>query len=484
MSQKKINQDAEKGKGMAWEDDVLKRKEDARYLTKFLVNLYSTARKSHILNINSSWGGGKTYFLKNWKEELQENYPVIYYDAWENDYTSEPLLSFIAEIEEQIKPYVKGGGGNKGLREFTTSAKKLVKPAVPILLSIISKQLAGMSANKLSEAIGGALGESVDKSDVGAIALKAAEAAMDEHNTKKKSISHFKEGLKKIVAAIDEKQEIHAPIFIFIDELDRCRPTFAIELLESIKHLFGVDGIYFVIATDSVQLAHSIRSIYGSEFDSKKYLKRFFDREYQFFDPNYFAFTKYILSTTAVGNNIFFPKLLNEPDPTFLASNIFKFYKSDLRGIQQCLMTLQACSLTAHAGMILHGVYLLHLICLKHYHPDYYSGMKSGVGERFDVYAPRSGMFAMDLRLDTAGEGEHGMFDDRITISVLDIICEYDRFMGRTIPEISTESSNLVTRNIRQQLTSILRNGYQTNNPPRHGFEEYFRMVDRAGRLD
>jgi hypothetical protein len=245
-----------------------------------------------------------------------------------------------------------------------------------------------------------------------------------------------------------------------------------------------VDGIFFIIATDSVQLAHSIRSIYGSEFDSNKYLKRFFDREYQFFDPNYFAFTKYVLSTTAIGNNVFFPKLLNEPDPTFLASNIFKFYKSDLRDIQQCIMTLQACSLTAQPGMIIHGVYLLHLICLKHHHPVYYSGMKSGVGEQFEVYAPRSEKFQMDLKLDTAGEDEHGMFGEKTTIGVLDIICEYDQFLGRTIPEISTESSTLVTRNIRQQLTSILRNGYQSNNPPRHGFEEYFKMVDRAGRFE
>ena len=73
---------------------------------------------------------------------------------------------------------------------------------------------------------------------------------------------------------------IALPMFVFIDELDRCRPSFAIELLEGVKHLFGIQGVCFVVSTNMAQLSESIKAVYGSGFDGYGYLKRFFDVEY------------------------------------------------------------------------------------------------------------------------------------------------------------------------------------------------------------
>jgi hypothetical protein len=70
------------------------------------------------------------------------------------------------------------------------------------------------------------------------------------------------------------------PLVIFIDELDRCRPNFAIEVLEKAKHLFNVDNIIFVLATDKTQLGHSIRAVYGQGLDVNEYLRRFIDFDY------------------------------------------------------------------------------------------------------------------------------------------------------------------------------------------------------------
>ena len=42
-------------------------------------------------------------------------------------------------------------------------------------------------------------------------------------------------------------------LVIFIDELDRCKPTYAIKLLERIKHYFNQEKITFVFI-DSVSL--------------------------------------------------------------------------------------------------------------------------------------------------------------------------------------------------------------------------------------
>ncbi|WP_081764293.1 P-loop NTPase fold protein [Sphingobium sp. Ant17] len=72
---------------------------------------------------------------------------------------------------------------------------------------------------------------------------------------------------------VDPRQ---APIFVVVDELDRCRPDYAIALLESIKHLFDVPGVVFVIALHGRQLTASIEAVYGAKFDATAYLRRFF----------------------------------------------------------------------------------------------------------------------------------------------------------------------------------------------------------------
>ena len=67
------------------------------------------------------------------------------------------------------------------------------------------------------------------------------------------------------------------PLVVVIDELDRCRPSYAVELLETAKHLFTVDHVVFVLALNRLELAHSICAVYGSGFDADGYLRRFFD---------------------------------------------------------------------------------------------------------------------------------------------------------------------------------------------------------------
>lgn len=64
-------------------------------------------------------------------------------------------------------------------------------------------------------------------------------------------------------------------VFILIDELDRCRPSYAIEMLETIKHFFELKNYVFVVATDTEQLSHSVKAVYGDFFDGKEYLSRF-----------------------------------------------------------------------------------------------------------------------------------------------------------------------------------------------------------------
>ena len=64
---------------------------------------------------------------------------------------------------------------------------------------------------------------------------------------------------------------------IMIDELDRCRPTFAVQTLEIVKHLFNVEGIIYIFSLDIKELSHSVKVVYGNDFDAIGYLGRFFN---------------------------------------------------------------------------------------------------------------------------------------------------------------------------------------------------------------
>ena len=64
---------------------------------------------------------------------------------------------------------------------------------------------------------------------------------------------------------------------MLIDELDRCRPPYAIETLEVAKHIFNADGVVFALGLHRQQLTASIKAVYGQDFDAVGYLERFFD---------------------------------------------------------------------------------------------------------------------------------------------------------------------------------------------------------------
>jgi len=66
--------------------------------------------------------------------------------------------------------------------------------------------------------------------------------------------------------------------YIFVDELDRCRPDFAIAYLEVIKHLFDIKGVVFVLAVDVGQLESAAKSVFGAELNFQEYFRKFVHR--------------------------------------------------------------------------------------------------------------------------------------------------------------------------------------------------------------
>lgn len=254
-----------------WAKDQMNRKGVARFLMKYI----DSSEKIKVLNINSAWGSGKTFFLQNWMAEEKSERVCVYFNAWETDFTGDAFVSLVAAIKEQLTALIPLEEEKGAIKRFTQMASKTLLAATPALAKGVIKKATGIEFTVIQEII--------DSDILADAAEKAVEKLIDSNKESLNSIKDFKITFHRMIKLASEavaKASDIKPTYIFIDELDRCRPTFAIELLERIKHLFDVNDCKFIIATDTPQLSHAIRAIYGSGFGSEKYLKRFFDAEF------------------------------------------------------------------------------------------------------------------------------------------------------------------------------------------------------------
>lgn len=247
----------------------------ARY-AKFLTNYLATEGKqrNYVLNLNAEWGAGKTWFIKRWYMELKQHYPTVYIDAWQQDFSDDPLLTVISSIIEQLRD----AAGDK------LAVPDGIKSKLLGLLKIGGKLV-------LKSAIKKAGLEDGDFSMEGEDADKLVDTLCSNHKERYESIQYLKQEIRQWVegaVGLSEKK-LDYPAFILIDELDRCRPSYAVEMLETIKHIFDIPKVVFVLATDTEQLQHAIKVIYGEGFDAQTYLGRFFKRRFYLNKcPSYF----------------------------------------------------------------------------------------------------------------------------------------------------------------------------------------------------
>lgn len=255
-----------------FKNDKLQREEEVKNLTA----LFDIVDNQMVLAVNSQWGTGKTSFLKMWNQYLMnEGYKTVFFNAWENDYVEDPFIAFVNEIRESINDEDK-------VKSFIEKAKK-------VGLALV-KQSPKMVSKMIKENTGFDSGEIVSDDEL----AKMLSDKIDNYDENKKSVDKFKKELGKI--ADKEFEESKKPIVIFVDELDRCIPDYAISLLERIKHFFNAQNIIFILGIDKEALSNSIKVIYGYQTDVAGYLTRFIDLEYRLKETNRKLYVEYLLS--------------------------------------------------------------------------------------------------------------------------------------------------------------------------------------------
>lgn len=210
--------------------------------------------------LDGPWGSGKTVFTKQWTGLMRNRGArVIYFDAFGNDHYADARIPLTAQILSALKDEK---GAKKKVKKFKAAALEIVKGILPdAAMLLIQASTDSVFGGILSKGAG-----LIIKQTIGA-RIKAASKAND-------IFQNFRTALEEI-SAIPDKQ----PLLFIVDELDRCRPTFAINLIERAKHLFSVPGVQFLLVAHLPQLEDAVRHCYGLRENgrAKIYLEKFYD---------------------------------------------------------------------------------------------------------------------------------------------------------------------------------------------------------------
>ena len=300
-----------------FQNDLLNRKKPIQTLTGLLANLEGPCT----LSVDAPWGHGKTTFLKMWAAYLRrQQFPVVEFNAWETDYSGNPFVTLSSELTEGLQKSFDRSL-SVTIQHFKNQASKVARRTAP----------------SIAQAIGIAI--PVVGPTLGQVTASILKDSLSAHEENQRSVETFRRALGEMAEKLSESVG-DRPLIIMIDELDRCRPSCAVQLLEVAKHLFSVDRIIFVLAINRLELAHSVRALYGSGFDAEGYLRRFFDADFRLPHPDRNAFVDQLLASTGIRD--YFEQMQLETAITRELPEVF-FRASDLslRSVAQAIHRLR-----------------------------------------------------------------------------------------------------------------------------------------------
>ncbi len=284
------------------------------------IELLNTIDDNSVIAIDDAWGNGKTFFVKQIQltlksycssteeaDSIKKCVPVkmkgdnpiyfipIYYDAWVNDNDNDPILSIVNWMLRDLV----------ALKDFEVSNHDWIKTLI-VSVDLIIKAVSGVQIKDF-------------------LTTLRSDDPLSEIKKQKK----LDELLSELFDELLKSCKNDTRIVFFVDELDRCRPDFAVKVLERIKHYFYHEKVIFVISTNIKELQHTIRRYYGDGFDACKYLTRFFDITITLLLPNYQRYYE----------------MLKFTNHSHIRANItcfmIKYYNFSLRDITRFLQSLR-----------------------------------------------------------------------------------------------------------------------------------------------
>ena len=306
-----------------------------RPIAKNIIRLLTSPIDLSPMVIDGGWGTGKTEFCQKLIRLMQQqrrNYQPVYIDAFRSDHSGEPLLALLAEIIKTCTPEDTDGQPSEKRKNITRKIAKAAGFGIKTVAKAAASHLLKQSTDDLAEGLQQIMNDGQDADSLAETVTDAAatiashtidatvEALLKEQIEAEKNLETLKACLKELAA--------DKPIILFIDELDRCRPDYAVDMLEVIKHVFDVENVKVVLVTNTKQLRAAINHRYGVEVDAQKYLDKFL--KYSFALPEVIGGINYLVRKDNLVTIIYFHKLIRS-SPMFnqFKDSIYNEYNID-----------------------------------------------------------------------------------------------------------------------------------------------------------
>lgn len=346
--------------------DALKRKP----IVEFLANLLKRVEGPFVLALDSPWGTGKTTVIRMLQATLaQANVHCVYFNAWRVDYVTDPLVALVSSIDE-LKP--RGEGAQATFRVHMSKVKKVT--------TAIAKR--GVVAAVKAATLGALdLGEEIEAIAADA-AAEAAGDLVDAFQKEKVSLEQFRRELEKAISQLSDSGMAKTLVF-FVDELDRCRPPFAIEMLERIKHLFDVQNMVFVLSVDKSQLEASTAAVYGDKINAPEYLRRFIDLEFGLPPLDSKDFTRTLMARFDFSEHFAARAQFNElrsdeSNFTSAFSSLAGVFDLSLRARERCITRLAVILDQTPPNVFIDPMLLAFLIIVRIKNPQLFGALSAG----------------------------------------------------------------------------------------------------------
>jgi formylglycine-generating enzyme required for sulfatase activity len=269
------------------------------------------------LGLFGSWGSGKTSLMQQLRRAVEQDggpgqarYRAVWFNAWkynQEDALWRALLLVLLDDLERLLRDNPPAKPKKGETEATPSAEELLDLlrealyhetswsetgersinwsqaltagagiGLNLALSFLGPGLAaaGMAADSLQEARK-ELGKGAPVSQVGKLAEAFRREEIVHYQAQLRSLEQFQHNFALLIKTL-LRPTAQAPgrLVIFVDDLDRCLPEKAIQVLEALKLFLDVPGCIFVLALDSEAIESAIRRRYQGEVKAREYLEK------------------------------------------------------------------------------------------------------------------------------------------------------------------------------------------------------------------
>ena len=228
-----------------------------KIIAENIIKLLEAGDEFFPLVIDGGWGTGKTTFVKRFKTLCEEKKigRIVYVNAFQADHADDPFMMILAAVINSIK--------DSASRDKTIDN---ISSKVPIIGTKILKFGASVICNKVigvDYEIAKDMLTTLSRDDL----LSASKVLLEDYIDSYRNVSE----LKKILSDLLE----NGRIVIIIDELDRCRPDFAVGVLEAAKHIFDIKDVNFIFAANLEQIKKSLQNRYGDLVSVDQYLQKF-----------------------------------------------------------------------------------------------------------------------------------------------------------------------------------------------------------------